>query len=338
MHQQYMEVVPSGQRDFIDYLKEQRAELAELIGAFITPGQEQRSSIMLRTLVISLAGAIEAREPDAMVHWARMMRDAHAERTVVEAVDAICAMASWLAEGFPVEVDEIVEFLQLVQARVRESLRFTSGAVLGDLPIIESVLAVLRGRDEGTYAHSRSAGAWAYRICEKLGIDGATRALIVNAALLHDVGKIATPDAVLFKDGPLNDDEWRIMAEHAAVGAEMLAEIPMLARYAAIVRAHHERLDGRGYPDRLSGEEIPLVVRVVSVADAFAAMTDDRPYRAALSYGEAIRIMREGSGTQWDPRCVEAMIAIASASRSANAEAMLAIGSAPDAERRVLAS
>jgi putative nucleotidyltransferase with HDIG domain len=188
-------------------------------------------------------------------------------------------------------------------------MRFCEAAGSDDRPVIESILRVLRARDEATYAHSRAAGTWAKRICAFLELDVATTTLIVNAALLHDIGKIGTPDAVLTKDGPLTDDEWRIMAEHPATGAQMVAEIPLLARYAPIVRAHHERLDGRGYPDGVSADAIPLEVRVVSVADAFAAMTDDRPYRRALSDREALRILREGCGTQWDARCVDALIA-----------------------------
>jgi HD-GYP domain-containing protein (c-di-GMP phosphodiesterase class II) len=132
----------------------------------------------------------------------------------------------------------------------------------------------------------------------------------VLAGTLHDVGKIATPTELLLRPGPLSSDEWHVMRSHATIGARMLEKTATLRSFAPIVRAHHERFDGEGYPDRIRGEAIPLVARVVAVSDAFHAMISKRPYRQPISVPSAVRELRRGSGTQWDERVVEAMLSI----------------------------
>jgi HD-GYP domain-containing protein (c-di-GMP phosphodiesterase class II) len=134
-------------------------------------------------------------------------------------------------------------------------------------------------------------------------------------AILHDIGKIATPESILFKPGPLEAHEWEVMRDHAAAGQRILNQIPSLARCAVIVRAHHERWDGRGYPDGLAGENIPFEARVVAVADAFHAMISDRPYRKAIAPRRALEIIEAGRGTQWDPLVVDAMLGLFSGAR-----------------------
>jgi HD-GYP domain-containing protein (c-di-GMP phosphodiesterase class II) len=141
--------------------------------------------------------------------------------------------------------------------------------------------------------------------------------VIVKAGILHDIGKIGTPDAILLKAGPLDKDEWETMRAHADFGAEILAELPALASYAPIVRAHHERWDGQGYPNGLKAEQIPFEARVVAVADAFHAMISHRPYRPAIGQRDAMEILRAGAGTQWDPTVTAAMIAVLDAPRTA---------------------
>jgi HD-GYP domain-containing protein (c-di-GMP phosphodiesterase class II) len=188
------------------------------------------------------------------------------------------------------------------------------------------MLVLLRARDEATCTHSRVTGVWCRRIVDALGLDSVIAERTVIGGILHDIGKIATPDAVLFKPGPLDDEEWAIMREHALHGADVLAEIPALAGYAPIVRAHHERTDGRGYPYGLGGDEIPLEARIVAVADAFHAMTSSRPYRAALSVGEAVEVLRSGRGQQWDASLVDVMTAIALELRAQASDADLDTG------------
>jgi HD-GYP domain-containing protein (c-di-GMP phosphodiesterase class II) len=131
------------------------------------------------------------------------------------------------------------------------------------------------------------------------------------------------PDRILFKPSTLDAVEWDIMKRHAEAGAEILSEIPALARYAPVVATHHERCDGRGYPHGLRGDDISLESRVVSVADSFHAMTTDRPYRRALSYGEAIAALVDGRGRQWDKEIADVMIALAAEDRNSSADANL---------------
>jgi HD-GYP domain-containing protein (c-di-GMP phosphodiesterase class II) len=128
-------------------------------------------------------------------------------------------------------------------------------------------------------------------------------------ALLHDVGKIGVPGEILRKPGPLSDRERELMDEHTAIGARMLARIPFLAPVAPLVRSAHERFDGGGYPDGISGERIPRSAMVIATCDAFHAMTSNRSYRTAMDRGTAIAELQTNAGTQFDPVVVEALIA-----------------------------
>jgi HD-GYP domain-containing protein (c-di-GMP phosphodiesterase class II) len=127
-------------------------------------------------------------------------------------------------------------------------------------------------------------------------------------ALFHDIGKIGIPSEILRKAGPLTDEEYRVVKEHPVLGARILAPIDRLADVRPIVRAAHERWDGTGYPDGVGGTEIPLESRIVFVCDAFHAMTSDRPYRGRLPHDEALRRLREGAGSQFDPTVVETFV------------------------------
>jgi HD-GYP domain-containing protein (c-di-GMP phosphodiesterase class II) len=131
--------------------------------------------------------------------------------------------------------------------------------------------------------------------------------LLECAARLHDVGKLGVPEAILRKPGPLDESEWAVMRRHPEWGAQMVARVPGLEGIAEYVRGHHERWDGRGYPDGLAGSRIPLASRVISVCDAFEAMVSRRPYRAPLSFDAALRELLAGAGSQFDPGLVAAV-------------------------------
>jgi HD-GYP domain-containing protein (c-di-GMP phosphodiesterase class II) len=151
---------------------------------------------------------------------------------------------------------------------------------------------------------------WCGRIAKMIGMSPDLQTFAALAGTLHDVGKIATPTEILLKAGPLDTEEWEAMRAHSRVGAKMLERIPSLRDLAPIVRAHHERVDGAGYPDNLEGSNIPIVARIVSVADSFHAMISKRPYRQALPVALALEELRGGVGTQWDRNVVEAMLDI----------------------------
>ena len=162
--------------------------------------------------------------------------------------------------------------------------------------------------DKYTADHSRSVVDLVHATADELGIDPAQRQELEFAALLHDVGKIAIPKEILNKPSALTASEFEVMKTHTIEGQFMLDRVGgLLARVGEIVRSCHERWDGSGYPDGLTGEEIPLESRIVFAADAYNAMTTDRPYRGALSQQQAINELRAGSGTQFDPRVIEAL-------------------------------
>lgn len=321
---------------FARHLNDQRRQIADALAIGCSlPGSSSSLQIMLRTLVSSLAEAIENSDPEVVLHWARLTRTAHSYETIVDAVAAACAQAIGLADRFHVDSGTLLVFLEIVQGRLHEALQNRESARPDDRPMIDAVLAMLRARDEATCTHSYATGVWCRRLCEGMALSAHTTERIVKAGVLHDVGKIATPDEILLKPGRLTAEEWAIMERHAPFGAEILADIPALATYAPIVRSHHERMDGRGYPDGLVGEEIPFEARVVSVADALHAMVVDRPYRKALTYGEAMDVLRGGRGTQWDGDVVDVMIPIVAAQRSRAVDADLATPDASSGTREI---
>ena len=173
---------------------------------------------------------------------------------------------------------------------------------------IAGLAEALLERDRYTGEHSESVVELAATVARGLGLDATEIERIRHAALLHDIGKVAIPDEVLHKDGPLDDKEWEIMRQHPAIGERILRSIPGLGGVARIVRHEHERFDGGGYPDGLSGSEIPIGSRIILACDAYHAMTSDRPYRKAMEHAAAVRELAASAGTQFDPEVTEQLI------------------------------
>lgn len=161
--------------------------------------------------------------------------------------------------------------------------------------------------DPFTQGHTRRVTRYAYMIAKTMGLPGDTVRTIRAAASVHDVGKIETPQEILNKPGPLTDEEFEIMKRHSSTGAEMVSKLGD-REITEMVRHHHERLDGRGYPDGLKGTDIPLGARVIAVADTFDAIISTRPYRAARRHKEAIEIIKRSAGTQLDEHAVNAFL------------------------------
>jgi two-component system cell cycle response regulator len=170
------------------------------------------------------------------------------------------------------------------------------------------LLRALAERDPGLGSHAETV-AMAAATAEALGLPQDEVENVRHASELHDVGKVAIPDAILGKPGPLTDEEWSFVRRHTVIGERIILAAPALARVAVLVRASHERWDGAGYPDGVSGEAIPLGARIVAVADAFAAMIAGRPYRAARTPEEALGELQLAAGTQFDPVVVDAWCA-----------------------------
>ena len=192
----------------------------------------------------------------------------------------------------------------------REELGAENGRLAVEAAGLQALLAAIEARDSYVGDHSRSVAALATEVARRMGLPEEEVAVVQQAAFLHDVGKVAIPDSILRKRGPLNAAELETMQEHAALGALMVGSIPGLAHLAPIIRAAHERWDGRGYPDGLEGEEIPLASRIIHACDAWHAMTSDRPYREPLGR-EALDELRKNMGVQFDPRVARALVDVA---------------------------
>jgi putative nucleotidyltransferase with HDIG domain len=172
---------------------------------------------------------------------------------------------------------------------------------------MESLSATVDARDAYTAGHSRRVQQLALAVGRELGLSQAELDLLGHAALFHDIGKLAIPDAVLLKPGSLTSDEWALMQRHAEEGARIIDRLGFLNDAVPAIRHHHERFDGTGYPDGLAGDDIPLGARIIHVADALDSMLTTRIYRAARPADEALEELRRGAGTQFCPRCVSAL-------------------------------
>jgi HD-GYP domain-containing protein (c-di-GMP phosphodiesterase class II) len=174
---------------------------------------------------------------------------------------------------------------------------------------IGAAAAAIDEHDGYTAGHSERVLELSRIVGERLGLGRADLVELELAALLHDVGKIAVPAAILAKPGPLDENEVALIRAHPIWGAQLLAGVPGLEAVAVIVRFHHERWDGKGYPEGLAGERIPLASRIVAACDAYHAMTSDRPYRLAAEKADALRELDIYAGSQFDPAVVEALVA-----------------------------
>ncbi len=220
-------------------------------------------------------------------------------------VDAFRAVAQqpgfWETLAAPnAEIEAIV--LSLEPARLE---RLADAAYLDD--IAAAFARVIDAKSPFTSGHSERVALFTDMIAEELdyGIDA--RRKIKRAALLHDIGKLGVSNTILDKNGKLDDDEWKAMRSHAAYSEQILARISAFADLARVAGAHHERLDGRGYPAGLAGDEISMDTRIISTADVFDALTADRPYRAAMPVARAFEILDAEAGKAHDPICIEAL-------------------------------
>ena len=174
--------------------------------------------------------------------------------------------------------------------------------------VAAALVSALAERDRYTGEHSESVVDLTARVGESLALDADEIGRVQMAALLHDIGKVGVPDAILNKPGPLDDREWEIMRQHPVIGERILRAIPGMGSIARTVRHEHERWDGSGYPDGLAGPEIPIGARIILACDAYHAMTSDRPYREAIGHTRAMSELSSNAGSQFDPSIVEALV------------------------------
>jgi ribonuclease P protein subunit RPR2 len=181
---------------------------------------------------------------------------------------------------------------------------------LSYMATVRALSNAVEARDAYTGKHAERVAAYGVELAKATGLDVTSNPQVEFGFLLHDVGKVAVPDAILFKADRLTDEEYALVTQHPVIGAEILSDVSFLGEAKLIVRHHHERWDGTGYPDGLHGDDIPLAARVFAVADTLDALTTDRPYRAAVGWSEAREVIRANSGTQFDPTVVHAYDAI----------------------------
>ncbi|MDP2044183.1 MAG: HD-GYP domain-containing protein, partial [Candidatus Omnitrophota bacterium] len=176
------------------------------------------------------------------------------------------------------------------------------------LDTIRSLARALEAKDSYTKGHSQRVSEYALNLAKCLRLNQEEIKLLEELSILHDIGKIGIPEKVLNKQGPLSEEEWRLIKKHPEIGEDILKHIEFLKPGISIVSHHHERPDGKGYPHGLKKEKISLLASIVAIADAYDAMTSDRPYRKAFAKDEAIAMIEKNTGTQFDNRVVEAFI------------------------------
>ncbi len=175
---------------------------------------------------------------------------------------------------------------------------------------VQSLAAAVDARDSYTHRHSSTVSHYAVTLARAVGASGASLTHIQIAGLLHDVGKIGVPDQILGKSGDLTEIEWQKMREHPMLGKGIVEHLSAHEQIVPLIVHHHERWDGAGYPGGLRGEDIPWGARIISVVDAYHAMTSDRPYRKALSRAEALIVIEQEAGKQFDPQIVDAFLRV----------------------------
>jgi putative two-component system response regulator len=202
-----------------------------------------------------------------------------------------------------------VERVELV-ARVRSALRLKAlyNTLDSAEQVIFSLAAAVEAKDSLTEKHTQRVAESARHLGARLGLPEVALDALYRGGIIHDIGKIGIPDAILLKPGPLDAAETERMRSHVVIGENIVRPLRSASSLLPIIRHHHERFDGRGYPDNLRNREIPRLARIVSVCDAFDALVNDRPYRPRLPVDQALAVLIDGAGRQWDPEVVELFV------------------------------
>jgi putative two-component system response regulator len=203
----------------------------------------------------------------------------------------------------PIDAKEL-----LIRCRVLLHERALNKRLEATEDVLFALARAVEARDRYTIHHAERVGIVAREIGRALGLSLDDLQLLYQGGVLHDLGKIAIPDAILLKPGSLTEDEFATMRTHSAEGERICGSLRTTTPYLPIIRHHHERVDGRGYPDHLVGRDIPIGARIAAISDAWDAMVSDRPYRAGLGQEEALHRVRAGAGSQWDAEFVEVFL------------------------------
>ena len=213
--------------------------------------------------------------------------------------------------------NRVADWARLVKSRTGGALPwFAADGAVQAPEVVVALGEALAAKDPSTRAHTERCSSWAVKVSQELGLKGVEASTVRLASFLHDVGKLAVPDEILFKPGPLNEEEWAQMKQHPTAGLQILGQIRSLTTVTPSILHHHEHFDGSGYPDGLAGEEIPIASRILLVTDAFDAMTNDRTYRKAMPVEAAVKELTRHSGSQFDPAVVDAFLSVLTRERN----------------------
>lgn len=257
---------------------------------------------LVRTELVDGAIALQLRRSLFAAWWLDHRRDL----AQLACLYALGGLAAIIAQDQPWAFFLFVAPVSLIFVSFRETIRLRSQTRTAILRLADLIDA----RDAYTFGHSMRVADYAERLARRFGMQPAQIELVREAARLHDVGKISTEDRILRKPGPLAPDELVEMRKHCEHGYEFLKQLPEFWQGAELVRLHHERFDGTGYPRRIGGADLPQEASIIAVADAWDAMTSDRPYRRALDTDQARAELLRLRGTQWDPQVVNAFVAM----------------------------
>jgi len=266
-------------------------------------------------LVVSPAQLSQSEQPDGVIVLVRPLGPLR--RTLVLSFLALTGtvllgagiawfLLDWLITRARAELGASRAHTAAADRRLEASLVELAGHSVGTL---QALTQAVDAKDSYTALHSVNVADYACMLARHLGLDDEVVTL-ERAGLLHDVGKIGLSEAILQKSSPLSPEEYATVKEHSRAGAEIIASIPFLNKVTPVVLSHHERWDGQGYPEGLRGEEIPLCARILAIADAFDAMTTERPYHGALSFDSARGELLFSKGTHFDPRLVDAFVTL----------------------------
>jgi putative nucleotidyltransferase with HDIG domain len=283
-------------RSGLELLSELRAQKPELVVVMISGSQ-------------TLQSAIEALRRGAFDYITKPFTFEEVELAVERALKHQALLEA--NQRYERHLEELVE---MRTAQLRQ-MNATVNTMFEDLYLnyratLQALATALEARDAETEGHSLRVVAYCLRLGQQLGLSDREMVALEHGALLHDIGKIGTPDYILLKPGPLTTEEWVIMRRHVDQGAEILRNVEFLREAVPVVTQHHEKWDGSGYPLGLKGEEIALNARIFAVADAVDAITSDRPYRAGETFEAAIEELKCCSGSHFDPRVVQAFLSV----------------------------
>jgi HD-GYP domain-containing protein (c-di-GMP phosphodiesterase class II) len=248
-------------------------------------------------------------KPIGITTWAARNVSNFGRAGVLDIVAAVSGAIAAAAAGTQVDRHRLGAFLAMLQADAeRSAIDSEPPSQHAGIDAANALLAMLSEHDNTAAAHGKAVALWSRRLCAEMRVGAEATEFIALCALVHDVGMIAVPEPLLAKSGPLRASELALVREHAIAGERILSGIPDLQPCAVVIRSHHERYDGEGYPDGIGGTNIPFEARVIAVADSFHAMISERPYRAAIPPRTALEIVAEGRAAQWDPGVVDAML------------------------------